>query len=122
MSTPFRVVLDTNILLRGLLNMKSAAGRVVDACDRRTVVLLLNKPVISEYRFILGDPAITDRYPELSAGKVEIALRRLRYVGDTVRNAPTFHFPRDPRNAKFIELAIAAERHTSCPVTKICSL
>lgn len=55
---PFRVVLDTNILLRGLLNMRSASGRVVEACDSRVVVLLLSKPVISEYRAVLTAPQL----------------------------------------------------------------
>jgi putative PIN family toxin of toxin-antitoxin system len=107
--TPFRVVLDTNILLRGLLNMQSAAGRVVQMRDRRDVLLLLSKPVVSEYRDVLMDADIIERYPELTSEKVEVALRRLRYVGemqDAVR--VTFDHPRDPKDAKFIELAIAA--------------
>ena len=108
MAAPFRVVLDTNILLRGLLNMRSASGGVLDACDRRSVVLLLSKPVIAEYREVLTYPAIVERYPELDFEKVEIALRRLRYVGDVVRRVKSrFDYQRDPKDAKFIELAIA---------------
>jgi len=105
---PFRVVLDTNILLRGLLNMRSASGRVVEACDSRAVVLLLSKPVVSEYRAVLTDPALVERHPELALEKVETALARLRYVGESLRSVNArFDYPRDPKDSKFIELAIA---------------
>jgi len=100
--------MDTNIHLRGLLNARSACGAVVDICDRRAVVLLLSKPVLSEYRDVLKDPGIVERYPDLTAENVDLALRRLRYVGETLRTRQTFFdFPRDPRDSKFIELAIA---------------
>jgi uncharacterized protein len=107
---PYRVVLDTNILLRGLLNIRSSAGRAVNACDRRAVVLLLSKPVLSEYRAVLTAPTIVERYPELTKEKVEVALRRLRYVGDAIRSVRVdFEYARDPKDEKFIELAVAGE-------------
>jgi len=102
-----RLVLDTNVLLRGLLNPRSAAGRVVDACDRRAVLLVLSAPVLAEYWAVLSDPSIVERYAELTHEKVELALRRLRYVGDVFRIVRTrFEYPRDPKDAKFVELAI----------------
>lgn len=108
MPTPYRVVLDTNIQLRGLINIRSNAGRVVDACDRRAVVLLLSRPVLSEYRAILTAPEVVERYPELTTERVEVALRRLRYVGDFFRSVRvTFEYARDPKDEMFIELAIA---------------
>lgn len=110
MPTPFRVVLDTNILLRGVLNMHSAPGRVVRACDERAVLLLLSKPVVSEYRAVLTDDDIVRRYPNITPEKVEITLRRLRYVGDVLRSAGAkFDYPRDPKDEMIIELAIAGE-------------
>lgn len=102
-----RLVLDTNVLLRGLLNSRSAAGQVVDACDRRAVLLVLSAPVLSEYWLVLSDASIVERYPELTYEKVELALRRLRYVADVFRTVRTrFDYARDPKDAKFIELAI----------------
>ena len=58
-------MLDTNILLRGILNFRSAAGRVVRVCEQRIVLLLLSKAV-----------------------------------------ATIFEYPRDPKDEKFVELAI----------------
>ena len=105
-----RLVIDTNTLLRAMLNMQSLSGLVVNACDQRRALVVLSKPVLTEYRNVLTDPEIVERYPELTARKVEVALRRLAYVGDVVRSgACQFAFPRDPKDAKFIELAIAGD-------------
>ena len=41
---PYRLVVDTNVLLRGLINIHSASGQIVDACDKRAVLILLSKP------------------------------------------------------------------------------
>ena len=61
--TPYRVVLDTNVLLRGIINPRSTSGRILWACDQRRVVPVLSKPVLAEYRFILTDPKLVARYP-----------------------------------------------------------
>jgi putative PIN family toxin of toxin-antitoxin system len=80
----------------------------VDACDRRLVVILLSRAVLAEYRAVLTDPAIIERYPELTSPKIEIVLRRIQYVGDVLRAVKVrFDYPRDPKDSKLIELAIA---------------
>jgi putative PIN family toxin of toxin-antitoxin system len=98
---------DTNVVLRGLLNIRSASGQIVDAVDRRSVLILVSKPVLAEYQAVLSDPAVVDRFPELTVEKVEIALRRFRFVGEFLREVRArFEYPRDPRDEKLIELAI----------------
>jgi putative PIN family toxin of toxin-antitoxin system len=104
----FRVVLDTNTLLRGLVSGDSAAAAVLRAAERRLFVPLLSKPVLDEYRAVLADAALVARFPEITARLVEVTLRRLRFVGDYVRTPGiTFRYARDPGDQKFIELAIA---------------
>jgi putative PIN family toxin of toxin-antitoxin system len=104
-----RIVLDTNIVLRGLVNIHSPSGRIIGAMERRLAILLLSKPLLSEYRAVLTDPVIVTRFPELTEEKVEVALRRFRYVGEYVRVIKArFEYPRDPLDEKLIELAIAA--------------
>ncbi|MEI8194663.1 MAG: putative toxin-antitoxin system toxin component, PIN family [Phycisphaerae bacterium] len=103
-----RVVLDTNIVLRGLLTRDAAAGRLLRAVEERRLLVLLSKPVLAEYRAVLTDRAIVARFPSLTARLVELALLRLRYFGDYVpMTHKRFHYPRDPRDEKFLELAIA---------------
>ena len=105
-----RLVVDTNVILRGLVNSRSASGRVLELIDRHAAILLLSKPVLAEYRAVLSDPHVVERYPELTAENVQVSLRRLRYLGEVehlVREH--FEFPRDPRDSKLIELALAGK-------------
>ena len=63
---------------------------------------------MAEYRAVLRDEIIVSRYPELTEEKVEVALRRFRYLGEYLRTVKVvFQYPRDPLDQKVIELAIA---------------
>ena len=108
--TAFRVVIDTNTLLRGLVSGTSAAAEVHRAAERRLFIPLLSKPVLDEYRATLGDEGLISRFPELTNELVESAIHRLRFVSDYIRSTHvSFDYPRDPGDQKFIELAIALE-------------
>jgi putative PIN family toxin of toxin-antitoxin system len=105
---PLRVVLDTNVLLAGLVSRSSASQKVVDCLQTRKVIPLISPPVLAEYRAVLLHPAIAAKFPKLTSRRVELALHRLRYVGDEYRNVRVrFELERDPRDAMFVELAIA---------------
>jgi putative PIN family toxin of toxin-antitoxin system len=104
----FRLVLDTNVLLAGLVSKSSASQKVVDSLQARKVIPLISPPVLAEYRAILRHPAIVAKFAHLTPRRVELALRRLRYVGDEYRTPRVkFKLERDPRDAMFVELAIA---------------
>jgi putative PIN family toxin of toxin-antitoxin system len=103
-----RLVLDTNVLLAGLVSKSSASQKVVDFLQARKAIPLLSPPVLAEYRAILLHPAITARFANLTLRRVELALHRLRYVGDECSaKRVKFELERDPRDAMFLELAIA---------------
>ena len=102
-----RVVLDTNILVRGLLDRRCDSGRILSACESRRIVPLLNKALLSEYRTILGDKDLVARYPQLNAATVKTAIERLMYFGDVSSTAHVrFDFERDKEDEKLIVLAI----------------
>ena len=106
----WRLVLDTNTVLRGIASASSAASKVLHAAERRVFVPLLSKPVLDEYRAVLTDPAIMQRFPRLTPQVVHVTIGRLRYVSDYLP-APKieFEFPRDTRDQRFLELAIAMD-------------
>ena len=109
MRATLRVVLDTNILVRGLINNRSASGRVLAACENRKLIPLLSLAVLVEYRGILTDPELVERYPQLDEHRVKAVLERLSYVGDVIRRVQQrFRLPHDPSDSKLVELAIAA--------------
>jgi len=64
---------------------------ILEACQRRNIIAILGKSVVQEYRRILADPEIVADYPQLEPRKV----------------STSFEFPRDPKDAKFLELCIA---------------
>jgi putative PIN family toxin of toxin-antitoxin system len=106
-TSPHRLVIDTNTLLRGVLSETSAAAKLRRAAERRVVIPLLSKPVLDEYRAVLGHPSLQERFPELAAKDIAYLIKRLLFIGEYVR-APRAHFelPRDPRDEKFVGLAI----------------
>jgi putative PIN family toxin of toxin-antitoxin system len=96
------------LILRGLLKGTSASGRILDACEDRRLLILLSKPVIEEYRRVLTTEPLISTRPDFTPERVEKLLQRLRYGGDYFNPIKaSFVFDRDPRDAKFIELAIA---------------
>lgn len=115
-ASPHRLVIDTNTLLRGVLSETSAAARLRRAAEQRVVIPLLSKPVLDEYRAVLGHPSLQERFPELAAKDIAYLMKRLLFVGEYVRT-PRAHleFPRDPRDEKFVELAI--ELSASCIIS-----
>jgi putative PIN family toxin of toxin-antitoxin system len=105
---PLRLVLDTNVLLAGLVSKSSASQKIVDSLQSREAIPLISPPLLAEYRAVLLHPAIAAKFANLTARRVELALHRLRYVGDEYRNVRArFELEQDPRDAMFVELAIA---------------
>ena len=43
----YRVIPDTNIVVRGFINLDSASGQILRACQRRQVVALLSRVIIA---------------------------------------------------------------------------
>jgi putative PIN family toxin of toxin-antitoxin system len=102
-----RLLLDTNVLLAGLVSESSASQKVVDSLKVRKVVPLISPPVMAEYRAVLLHPMILARFAHLTPRRVALALHHLRYIADEYRTVGVkFEFPRDPRDAMFVELAI----------------
>jgi putative PIN family toxin of toxin-antitoxin system len=103
-----RVIVDTNIVLRALGHPNSASDRILTACSRRQLLLLLSKRVLSEYHAVLTAPAVLERFPGLAPDAIGKTLLKLRYVADFHSLVRTrFRFPRDPQDEPFVELAIA---------------
>src|SRR5881628_3213994 len=103
-----RIVLDTNVVLRGVINTRCASGRILDACHARKCIILLSRPVLAEYGAVLSDVEVVSRYPEVDASDVSFVLEKLRYLGDVIDTGTTrFELPRDPTDEKWVELAIA---------------
>jgi putative PIN family toxin of toxin-antitoxin system len=107
-SDQFRLVLDTNVLVRGLANRGSTSGLLLRLSEARTILMLLSRPVMREYRGVLARDELTHAHPAITPEVVRLVIERLRYSADVVDPVRArFRYDRDPDDACFLELAIA---------------
>ncbi len=104
-----RAVIDTNIIVSGLLTPAGLPRRIVDLAlegDRR-LVPLFDERVFAEYRQVWSRRSLKKYHlaPEL----IESTLDALRLVGESVVVPPSLRVTPspDPKDTKFVEVAVA---------------
>lgn len=97
-----RTVVDTYVLMSGLLFPRSAPGRVLRTVFRNGQ-LLVSAETLSELADVLARPKF-DAYIDI-ADRMEF-LRRLGRVAETVAVVRVIRACRDPRDDKFLEVAV----------------
>ncbi len=97
-----RVVLDTNVLVSGLLNPVGAAGRVLDLLLAGEIALLVDDRILREYRIVLPRPKFA--FPRADILSV---LEFLESESELVPAAPCGLSLPDPDDLPFLEVAIS---------------
>ena len=103
-----RVVLDTNVLVSGLMLPESVPGKIVAAWRGAQFELVLSEPMLDEIGRVLSYPRIHAR---LGWGKDEIAnfLLLLRFKSDVVDIAPEKgRWTRDPGDDPILATLLAS--------------
>jgi uncharacterized protein len=103
-----KVVLDTNVLVSGLMLPDSVPGRIVAAWRAAQFELAMSEPLLDEIGRVLSYPKIQGR---LRWGQDEIArfLLLLRFKGDVVDVASEkASVPRDPGDDPVLATLLAA--------------
>jgi len=99
-----RVVVDTNVLVSGLLNPYGNPSRVVDAVLSRVVTVLFDDRILGEYREVLARPKFG--FQPVQAGAL---LDFIEFAGElTVAR----HLPlvlADSSDLPFLEVAVAGQ-------------
>jgi len=105
-----RIVIDTNVLVSGVLNPHGPPGRIVDAVLAETFTVLYDDRILGEYRAVLARPTFGFRPSEIEAlvDFVEIAGESITAQSLTVVLA-------DPTDLPFLEVAAAG--HADALVT-----
>ena len=101
-----RAVIDTNILVRALLNPEGSVGPVVDLLRDGRYVFLYSKETLNELIDVLGRPRMVHRYgitPDEIGALCALVIRR----GEAVQPSRTITACRDPKDNKFLEVAVA---------------
>ena len=98
-----RIVLDTNVLVSGLLNPFGPPGRILQMAAAAELSLCYDARILCEYRGVLSRPAFGFRLDQIDG-----LLEQLRAVGELVAAVPLAHRLPDRDDEPFLEVAVAA--------------
>jgi hypothetical protein len=110
-----RVVIDTNVIVSGILSHKAAPAELLRAWRERQFLLLSSSAIIVEVRAVLLYPHIREKYP-LSDEEVEQTISLLEHdallVGGDVNVAGSV--PDDPKDEMFLACALDGQATIIC--------
>lgn len=101
-----RAVIDTNVLVRAMLKPDGSVGPVVDFLRDGRYVFLYSEATLNELIEVLSRPRMVHRYG-LTAAEVETLCALVIRRGELVEPDRTITACRDPKNNKFLEVAVA---------------
>lgn len=99
---PPRVVLDTNVLVSGLLTPHGTAARLMDLAQREDLQLLYDDRILQEYRQVLRRPQFG-----FSGVAVALLLEFIETSGEHVVARPLPLAGTDPSDQPFLEVAVS---------------
>lgn len=115
-----RVVLDTVILVRGLINPFSLWGRVIfDFAGRYR--WLVSPAVVDEYVDVLNRPELVRKYRTVATRDLDTVLGNLA-TALVVEPSATPAVCRDPEDDKLLAAALAEPHNSSSPRIWTCSI
>lgn len=99
-----RIVIDTNVIVSGLLSPHGAPGRIVEAMLFDAFVVLYDDRIFTEYSEVLSRPALGIERSEL-----DIILDYILRDGEHVSARPTDVILPDATDLPFLEVAVAGD-------------
>jgi putative PIN family toxin of toxin-antitoxin system len=96
-----RAVLDTNVLVSGLLKPHGNERLVLALALRRKFVALVSEPIWTEYEAVLRRPEL-----KLQAAEVDQTLAELRKVADRISPTRAVTASPDESDNRFLECAV----------------
>lgn len=103
-----RAVVDTNILVRAVIMPHGTVGPVLLHLRRGTYTLLYAQSLLEELVDVLNRPRIRDKYG-LTAQDIQTIIRLILLRGQPVTPVRRITVCRDPKDNKFLEVAIAGK-------------
>jgi len=102
--TSVRAIVDTNILISGLLSKAGAPGKIVDAIVAGRITAVFSSETLAELRDVLTRPRLQ---PYLTRAKVDPVafLVRLEQIAEVVEPVDCPFPIRDPKDRPFLALA-----------------
>lgn len=107
---PLRVVFDCMIYLQATMSDSGPAATLLRLVDKDALTLIVSDDILEEVRGVLSRPQVRTRNSSITPMRVEDFIHRLRAKAQVVSNIQQ-HFTglRDPKDEKYLNLAIEAE-------------
>lgn len=105
-----KIVLDTNVLVAGLLSPFGPCGEIVRMVSSGELKLALDARILTEYQEVLARPKFRFDHDKVSA-----ILDLIEHHGSIVAASPLKQPLPDPDDEAFMEVAIAAQ--VACLIT-----
>lgn len=105
-----RVVFDCMVYLQATLSESGTAATLLRLVDSDVISLFVSDDTLEEVRDVLSCPKIRKRNPDITDERVDALINRVLEKAAVV-NVIQQHFiyQRDPKDAKYINLAVEAE-------------
>lgn len=102
-----RVILDTNVLVSGLLSRTGPPARVLDAVIDGRLTAVFSPETLAEFREVINRPRLR---PYLTRAKVDpqAFMKRLAEIAEMTDVVPCNLPIRDPKDRPFLSLAAGA--------------
>ena len=100
-----RLVLDTNVLVSGMINPFAAPGRIVDLLREGKLELTVDDRILAEYSAVLNRPKFRPYFTLQEVRDVLVFLEQNTHY--TVATTQISDLP-DVKDAPFLEVALAA--------------
>lgn len=101
-----RIILDTNVLVSGLLSSRGAPAKLLDAWERNSFILVTCEILIEEFHEVISRPFFKAR---LRASTVELLAAGLRDFSVIYRDVPPGPIAPDPKDSFLLALAEVSE-------------
>lgn len=98
-----KIVLDTNVLVSGLLSPYSASAQIINLITSGTITLCYDSRILIEYKDVLARPKF-----QFDPRRVDHLLAFIEMTGEITAPSPLNTGLPDPDDAVFLETALAA--------------
>jgi uncharacterized protein len=106
----FRAVFDCMIYLQAASGIKNPANACIELVKNDVVELYLSKETIDEIEDVLTRPKFRNRFSALTNEMIQTFLDDIKAKAIIFRSVPShFNYTRDPKDEKYINLAVKAE-------------
>jgi putative PIN family toxin of toxin-antitoxin system len=104
-----KVVFDCNVFLQALVNPRGPSGRCKQLVDSGEIELFISEQVMDEVADVLSRPRIRQLAPALTPEVIGAFIEDIWLKAICLHNVPEeYRFERDPKDARYINLALIA--------------